>query len=62
MMWMPLVLSRIIKMPNDKQRLGMIGSGMAAKAGKEVMDRKKKTKKKLDDIMSQMRQSRGKSK
>lgn len=40
----------------------MIGDGMAAEAAKKVINRKKKNKEKLDDIMSQIRQSRGKKK
>ncbi len=49
-------------MPNDKQRLGMLGSGMAAKAGKQALDQKKKKKNRLDDIMGSIRSSRAKPK
>lgn len=37
---------------DDKTKLGMLGSGMAKKAAQAVVDRKKKKKSKLDEIMS----------
>ena len=49
-------------MPTDKQRLGALGSGMAAKAGAAALDAKKKKKSRLDDIMGQIRGSRPQNK
>lgn len=62
MMWTSLCILENDIMPNDKQRLGMLGSGMAAKAGKQALDQKRKKKNRLDDIMGSIRSSRAKPK
>ena len=42
-------------MKTDRQKLGAIpGSGMAKKAGRKLMTRKRKTKSRLDQIMMEM--------
>lgn len=45
-------------MPSDKEKLGMLGSGMAKKAGSTVAKAKKKKKSRLDAIMSGIQSGR----
>lgn len=47
-------------MPSDREKLGALGKGMARKAGETVVKTKRKKKKRLDGIMSQIRSGRGK--
>lgn len=46
-------------MPKDnRERLGVLGTGMARKSGEAVNKTKKQKKKRLNDIMSQIKASR----
>ncbi|MBT8448164.1 MAG: hypothetical protein KJO69_00645 [Gammaproteobacteria bacterium] len=43
---------------NDKEKLGVLGSGMAKKAGKAIVKNKKKKKSRLDEIMGGLKSGR----
>lgn len=45
-------------MPTDKAKLGVLGSGMARKAGNAIVQDKKKKKERLDNIMSELKRVR----
>ena len=45
-------------MPSTREKLGMLGSGMARQTGETVVKAKRKKKKRLDDIMSQIKAGR----
>lgn len=43
----------------DRKRLGVLGSGSARKAGEAMVKSKKTKKKRLDEIMGEIKASRG---
>lgn len=45
-------------MPSTREKLGMLGSGMARKTGETLVKSKRKKKKRLDGIMSQIKAGR----